>query len=166
MSCSSLRYAAGIADIALPDAQVVACEAFRPAALLEDFPGLFWYGIHSAEVLVSKMGSGCRHVRCIEHPLTDIVLGEWDDGRIGVLRGLRFEKSEFGCVVHTGAGTALGIAASTPPYYAIMLQQVLAFFETGISPIDIHETWDIIAFLEAAERSRARGGATVELERL
>jgi hypothetical protein len=161
MSCSSLRYAKGITDLVEPDAQVISCEAFGPAVLLEDYPGLFWYGIHSAEMLFSKMGPGCRSVRCIEHPLTDIVVGEWEEGRIGVMRGTRFEGGAFGCVVHTSTGAACGIAASTPPYYALMLQEVKAFFETGVSPIDIRETWDIIAFLEAAEYSRANQGRVI-----
>ena len=166
MSCSSLRYAKGIADLVEPDTPVISCEAFGPAVLLEDFPGLFWYGIHSAEMLFAKMGSGCRRVRCIEHPLTDIVLGEWEDGRTGVMRGTRFEGGAFGCVVHTGAGAACGIAASTPPYYAMMLEKVMAFFQSGISPIDIRETWDIIAFLEAAEASKAQQGTVVQTVRL
>jgi hypothetical protein len=166
MSCSSLRYAKGIADLVERDAQVIACEAFGPAVLLEDFPGLFWYGIHSAEILFSMLGPGCRSVRCIEHPATDIVLGEWEDSRTGVLRGTRFEGGTFGCVVHTPAGATCGIAASTPPYYALMLQEVMTFFKTGVSPIDIRQTWDIVAFLEAAEKSRALAGDPVVTARL
>ena len=161
MSCSSLRYAKGIADLTGGETQVISCEAFGPAVLLEDFPGLFWYGIHSAEILFSKLGPGCRSVRCSAHPLTDLVLGEWEDGRTGVLRGTRFEGGSFGCVVHTPAGATCGIAAGTPPYYALMLQEVLTFFKTGVSPIDIRQTWDIVAFLEAAEKSRALGGDPV-----
>ena len=63
MSCSSLRYAAGIADLVSADEKVLAAEAFGPAVLLDDFPGLFWYGIHSAEVLNLLMGAGCQQVQ-------------------------------------------------------------------------------------------------------
>ena len=163
MSASSLRYAAGIAELTTGVDHVLSCEAFGPAPLLDDFPGLFWYGVHSAEVLVSKMGPGCRKARCIEHPDTDLVIGEWDDGRVGILRGTRQGAYAFGCVVHTEDATRCGLAQSTPPYYAAMLQEVVAFLRTGSSPIDIRETWDIIALLEAAEKSRARNGEAVEL---
>jgi hypothetical protein len=166
MSCSSLRYAAGIADLTAPEARVISCEAFGPAAILDDFPGLFWYGIHSAEVLFAKMGPGCRRVQCFERGDTDVVIGTWDDGRVGVLRGTRFEKGDFGCVAHTDQGAACGIAQREPPYYALMLKAVVEFFQSGASPIDIRETWDIVAFLEAADRSRALSGKAVETVQL
>lgn len=162
MSCSSLRYAAGIADLDVAG-PVVSCEAFGPATLLDDYPGLFWYGVHSAEVLFAKMGPGCHQVECFERSDTDVVVGTWDDGRVGVLRGTRFEKGAFGCVVHSDQGTACGLARHDPPYYALMLEQVMAFFKTGISPIDVQETWEIVAFLEAAGKSRALGGQPVAL---
>ena len=166
MSCSSLRYASGIADLVSAGEKVLSCEAFGPAAVLEDYPGLFWYGIHSAEMLIAQMGSGCRQVRCIERPDTDVVIGTWDDGRTGVMRGTRFEKGAFGCVVHTDAGAKCALAGSEPPTYALLQQQMMTFFKTGNAPIDLGETWDIIAFLEAADKSKAQGGdpvATVAL---
>jgi hypothetical protein len=162
MSCSSLRYAAGLAGLA-EDTTVLAAEAFGPAALLPDYPGLFWYGIHGAEILFSFMGPGCASVRCVAYPDLDVVVGEWEDGRVGILRGTRIEDKQFGCVLHTADGTRCGVAGSQPPYYYLLLRQVIAFFQTGASPIDIRETLDIIAFLEAAEQSRADGGAPVAL---
>jgi hypothetical protein len=161
MSCSSIRYASGIAGLA-GDAKVFSCESFGPAALLDDYPGLFWYGIHSAEVLFSFMGAGCETVQCLHRPDTDVVIGAWADGRTGIMRGTRFEKGAFGCVVHTDQGTRCATAGSTPPYYYMLLQEVIQFFETGVSPIDIQETLDIMAFLEAADLSR-EGGGTIRL---
>ena len=161
MSASSLRYAAGIADLVPPDETVVSCEAFGPAAILEDYPGLFWYGIHSAEVLFALLGAGCQSVRTLAYPETDVVIGTWADGRVGVLRGTRFAKGNFGCVVHTDAGTRVGLAQSTPPYYAFLMQQVMRFFQTGISPIPVEETFAIIAFLEAADASKVQDGVAV-----
>lgn len=163
MSCSSVRYAAGIADLLEPGERVESCEAFGRAALLEDYPGLFWYGVHSAEVLFSFMGPGCETARCIGYPNTDLVVGEWRDGRLGVMRGTRLTHDEFGCVVHTDSATKVGLAKPQPPYYQLMLEHVVRFFETGRSPIDIRETLEITAFIEAAERSRDSGGSSVPL---
>jgi predicted dehydrogenase len=163
MSCSSLRYAAGIADLVQADAEVISCEAFGPAAILDDYPGLFWYGIHSAEVLFSFMGTGCVAVQCVHYPDMDVVIGEWDDGRIGILKGTRAGKSQFGCVIHTDQGAQFGVAQSRPPYYFFLLQQVTEFFRTGVSPIDIQETLNIVSFLAAADTSKAQGGARVSI---
>jgi hypothetical protein len=163
MSCSSLRYASGISDLVLVGESVLGCETFGPAALLDDYPGLFWYGIHSAEVLFSMMGTGCRNVRLIGNTQMDIVVGEWEDGRLGVMRGLRLSRGDFGCVVHTDGGTHLGLAESNPPYYAVMLLETMQFFKTGVSPIPMSETLEIIAFLEAAGRSRLEDGRSIDL---
>ena len=166
MSCSSIRYSAGISDIVGQDERLVSCEAFGPAPILEDYPGLFWYGVHSAEVLFSLMGVGCKAVRCISHQDLDVVIGEWEDGRIGVMRGTRLEDHAFGCVVHTDAGARCGIAQPKPPAYSLLLQRVVEFFQTGVSPIDIEETFGIMAFLEAANGSKERGGTVVPSESL
>jgi hypothetical protein len=162
LSCSSLRYAAGIVDLA-QGSKVLSCEAFGFAELLDDYPGLFWYGRHSAEILYSFMGTGCQRARCIAYPELDVVVGEWEDGRIGILKGTRLGKDQFGCVVHTEQGAECGLALSTPPYYALLMQQVVRFFETRTSPVEIQETLEIVAFLEAADSSRALDGAVVEL---
>ena len=161
MSSSSLRYSAGISDVVAQGEQVVSCEAFGPAAILDDYPGLFWYGIHSAEILFSFMGTGCKAVRCISYDDVDLVIGEWNDGRVGVVRGTRFAKGSFGCVVHTDAGVRCGLAQPRPPGYYCLLQRVIEFLEGGVSPVAIEETFGITAFLEAADRSREQGGKTV-----
>ncbi|MBN1352013.1 gfo/Idh/MocA family oxidoreductase [candidate division KSB1 bacterium] len=163
MSSSSLRYAAGIADLVDKNETIISCEAFGPAALLEDYPGLFWYGIHSAEVLFKFMGAGCKSVQCIDKKSVDVVIGEWHDGRIGIFKGTRFEKGDFGCVVHTNQGTKCGLAKHTPPYYFMMLQQVIGFFKSGKPPIPLKETYEIIAFLEAADASRKANGSAIEI---
>ena len=163
MSCSSLRYASGIVNLVDAGETVTFCEAFGPAALLDDYPGLFWYGIHSAEVLFAFMGEGCKTVQLVEKPGMDIIIGEWKDGRVGVMRGTRFDSRDSGCVVHSSGGTSFGLALSDPPYYAVMLQEVMKFFQTGISPITISETLEIIAFLQAADLSRDQNGKRITI---
>lgn len=151
MSCSSLRYAAGIHDlISDPTEAAQSCEAFGPAPILEDYPGLFWYGIHAAEMLFAFMGRGCAQARCVTTPAATVVVGEWRDGRTGILRGTRLERGDFGCVIHTRAATRLALAAATPPYYHALLTRIMEFFRTGLSPIPVEETFEIVAFLEAA----------------
>jgi len=161
LSCSSLRYAAGIVELVGPDEQLLSCEAFGHAPVLDDYPGLFWYGVHEAEMLFKFMGPGCERVRCLSHPHMDLVIGEWRDGRVGVLRGTRFGRAEYGCVVHTGAATRCGMAASEPPTFYFLLQKIVTFFATRISPVNIEETLGIVAFLEAANRSKELGGVAV-----
>ncbi len=173
-SCSSLRYATGLADaLAVAGAgQIAGCETFGPAPLLDDYPGLFWYGIHAAEMLFAALGPGCRQVQTLARPGVDVVLGDWvgcqggdlATERTGVMRGTRVGAREFGYVVHTAAGVRCGLADATSATTARLLADILAFFRSGRSPIDLAMTFEIIAFLEAAETSRAQGGRAMPLE--
>ncbi len=166
LSCSALRYAAGIAELAQAREEILACQAYGPAPILPDYPGYFWYGIHSVEILFLLMGAGCRSVRVLPSDTLDVISGTWQDGRSGVALGTRFEGYEFGCLVHTRAGARLGIARDKPPYYARLLQEIVRFFQSGQPPVDAHETYEIIAFLEAANQSWAENGAPVALSPL
>lgn len=166
MSSSSMRYAAGIAGLVTQDERVTCCEVFGHAPVLDDYPGLFWYGVHSAEVLFSFMGVGCKQVRCFPYKEVDVVIGEWDDGRVGIVTGTRFEDGEYGCVIHTDKGPRCGVALHTPPTFYFLLQKVIEFFRTGISPIRVEETFSIMAFLEAANRSKEQGGVAIPTESL
>jgi len=166
MSCSSLRYAAGIADMVKPGEVTLSCEAFGPAAILPDYPGFFWYGIHSMEMLFAFMGCGCKRVQCIPSRDVDVVVGEWQDGRVGVMRGTRVKNGAFGCTVHTDVCTHTALAGSTPPYYFCLLTEIMKFFESRVSPIPIEETFEIISSIEAADLSRDQGGSIVYTESL
>jgi hypothetical protein len=50
--------------------------------------------------------------------------------------------------------------------YGGMLREVLRFFRTGESPVSAEETLEILAFMEAADESRRRGGIPVALPAL
>ncbi|MGI6610900.1 MAG: Gfo/Idh/MocA family protein [Limnochordia bacterium] len=157
VSCSSVRYAKGLAELG-ENVDVLACEASGPAAILDDFPGLFWYGIHTAEVLYSKMGPGCKEVCTRKTPLADMVIGIWEGGRIGTLHGYRYAGlRDYAVTVYTSQGIQQGLRINQPPAYALMLDKILEFFRTGLPPIDSALTLELIAFLEAANMSRESG---------
>ena len=162
MSCSSIRYAMGINDLKQPEDVVYSCEAFGPMNLLDDYRDYFWYGIHSTEVLFAMMGKGCESVQVIPTAHADLLLGRWADGRVGSILGTRAGAWQFGCTIATDKVQKQAIASSAVPYYTMMLKEVVPFFQTGKSPLDIEETLEIIAFLEAASRSRAAGGALIK----
>jgi len=163
MSASSVRFSAGISGLAGPDETVGSCEAFGTMPILDDYPTYFWYGVHGADVLFSYMGKGCRTVQALHDDRMDLLVGVWDDGRMGTVRGMRFTEYHFGCSVFTDKGTRHGLAGSQPPAHALLLKEVVAFLQTGSSPVDGEETVQVMAFLDAAGQSLAAGGKVVEL---
>lgn len=166
MSCSSLRFAEGIADLRQSRSDIWACEAYGPAPILADYPGYFWYGVHSVEILFRMMGGGCRTVRTLTPGNVDLICGAWPEGRSGQVLGTHFPGYEFGCLLHTREGARLGVARDMPPFHACLAREIVRFFQSGESPVDPRETFEIVAFLEAANQSRAMGGTAVPLAAL
>lgn len=163
MTASAIRYAKGIEGILTDEETVTGCDAFGPMALLADYRDYFWYGIHSADVLYSFMGKGCRSVQTFNSENSDLLVGLWDDGRIGTIRGNRAGANNFGCTVTTNKITKSTVASGEIPYYAQLLKQIMPFYKSGKSPIDLAESLEIMAFLDAASQSRANGGKVVKI---
>jgi predicted dehydrogenase len=161
MSCSALRYAEGL-TLALVNEEkgaVIGADAFGPMELQPTQPGLFWYGIHTSDMLYRALGRGCKRVQAVrggeDH---DVVVGEWSDGRLGALRGNRQGNKKFGGAIHRVEGTDyVDIYASPKPYYASLLERVMAMFATGVPGIEPEETLEVVRFIEAANESRMTG---------
>ena len=161
-SSSSLRYveqAQAIRNGSI--GRVLGCHAYSPCALEPTHPDLYWYGIHGVESLFTVMGPGCESVVRVSTKDADVVVGTWNDGRIGTFRGMRNGKGGYG-------GEAFGerAIANIGQYsgYRPLVAQIVKFFRTGKSPVDIQETLEIYAFMEAADESKRRGGVPVKLD--
>lgn len=160
-SSSSLRYLKNAQLAANGEiGKIVGASTFSPCKLELTHPDLFWYGIHGVETLFTVMGTGCKKVSRIHSAETDVVVGTWEDDRIGTFRGTRSGKSGYG-------GTAFGENGilELGPYdgYKPLLLEIVKFFESGIAPVQPEETMEILAFMEAADESKRLNGAAVEL---
>jgi predicted dehydrogenase len=168
-SSSSLRFTDDVQGIKRDPRveQVLGAIAWGPATLEPHHPDLFWYGIHTVETLYTFMGPGCERVTRTHAPGADVVVGHWKDGRIGVMRGIRDGASPYGQVVFGPKAVVSTPAASNPAVkrssYHGLMSQVVEFFKTGKSPVPIDETIEIMAFMEAADVSKSRGGAPVSV---
>lgn len=161
-SSSSLRYMESVQEVIKGKiGAVLGADTFSPATLEKTHPDLFWYGIHGVEILFAIMGSGCKQVSRINTNDTDIVVGTWKDGRVGTFRGTRTGTHDYG-------GTAYGEKAnlSLGPFkgYDNLLVQIIDFFKTGKVRVQPEETIEIYAFMEAADESKRKGGASITLE--
>jgi predicted dehydrogenase len=163
-SSSSLRYAADIQAIKNSDKHggIQGAFTFGPENLEPHHPDLFWYGIHAVEMLYTLLGTGCEQVTRVKTDTGDTVVGRWKDGRIGTMRGVIKGKQEYGAVAF-GMKAVLGTPIPMASNYRPLLVEIVKFFQTGVSPVDPDETLEIMAFMEAADVSKARGGAPVPL---
>ena len=140
---------------------IVGCEVYGPCPIQPQQPDLMWYGIHAIEALYTIMGPGCETVTRVNTDGTDVLVGKWRDGRIGVMRGIRKEPHEYGITLF-GAKAVLR-SGSQRESYRPLLVEIAKFFRTRMPPVNQDETLEIIAFMEAGDISKARAGAPVSL---
>ncbi len=155
-SASSLRYVTGI-DKVVDGAygKVTGADTYSPMKLEETHPDLFWYGIHGVETLFTAMGTGCEMVTRISTPDTDVVNGIWNDQRVGTFRGIRSGEKGYGGTAFTEKKIV-----NLGPYggYNPLLKEIVKYFDTGKIPVQPEETLEILAFMDAADISKKKGG--------
>lgn len=161
-SSSSLRFSTGAQEIGKGKVgKVLGADAYSPSKYEKTHTELFWYGIHGVETLFTVMGTGCKSVVQVDSPNTDLVVGTWDDGRIGTFRGIHEGKQAYGGTVFGDKGVA---AIGNSGGYDPLLVKIIEFFETRIPPVSSQETLEICAFMEAAYESKKNKGVAVTIE--
>lgn len=161
-SASSLRYAPTVQALAQGKAgNILGADVFSPAHHEKTHMDFSWYGIHGVEMLFTLMGTGCKSVTRTHTPEADVVVGLWDDDRIGTFRGIRYSKIGYGGSVYGDKSieTLDGSGGYNP-----LLVEVVKFFNSGEAPVKPEETVEMFAFMEAADESKRQGGKVVTLE--
>jgi hypothetical protein len=156
-SSSSLRYGEDtLAARRGALGEVTQCETHSPASHEPTHSDLYWYGIHGVESLFTVMGTGCTHVRWSREDGKLKVVGQWENGRIGIFR----ESKGYG-------GQAVGKERSGPvgsyDGYRPLVVEIVKFFRTKMPPVSGQETLEIYAFMTAAEKSKRLNGAQVAI---
>jgi hypothetical protein len=160
-SASSLRFAGLGVLSATP---VKGAIAWGPGPFQEHQPlDLTWYGIHAAEILFTLMGPGCAEVTRPTSAQADVVTCRWQDGRLGTIRADR-PNSSFGAVAFHPNNEVQALP-SIRSGYAPLLREIVQFMTTRKAPVANAETLEIFEFLDAAQRSKEKGGLPVTLQK-
>jgi virulence factor len=164
-SSSSLRYGLEVQQIHEKQAEigkVVGADAYSPGPVHPRNPSLFHYGIHGLETLYALMGSGCSEVWAVSTEGVDVVTGAWSGGRVGTVRCTRAGAHSYGFTAFCEK-RVVSASINAGFIYLELLKQIVKMFETGKSPVDIRETLEIIAFIEAVMVSSRQNGTRVPL---
>lgn len=158
-SSSALRFSKNTVAIRNGEhGKVIGADCYSPAPNEPSHADLYWYGIHGVETLITIMGKGCVSVQAASTEGADAAIGTWEDGRLGVFRGIRDG-------VHTFGGTVIcekkAVQAGGYEGYGKLLENILHFFKTRELPVEIDETLDVYIFMEAVNESKRQGGKPV-----
>lgn len=132
--------------------------------------------LHSLETLYTIMGPGVATVSCVSTPLVESYTLTWSDGRVGTYRGIKQGAVKWSATVFGDKGVSVsgiyghgvpvkGIVPTQDKYtgYEGFARAMGPFFRGGEPPVSANETMEIYAVIDAAEKSKAAGGAPVKL---
>jgi len=159
-SSSSARFGGIATAMTFPDATGVI--VWGPGPLEpHHYLDLSWYAIHPIELLYTLMGTGCEEVSRMATDNSDDIVGRWKGGRLGCVRANR-PHGDQGAVVFRG-NKVLQSNRTMEDGYRPLLLEIVKFFQTGKAPVAPEETLEIIAFMDAAQRSKEAGGRPMRL---
>ncbi len=160
---SALRYGSPATVLAANATlgQITGCDVYAPCAVERHHPELFWYGIHGVECMYTLLGPGCREVTRVKTGDGDVVVvGQWQDGRVGIFRGQR-HGHDYGATAYGTKGIASAIRTDA---YDSLVVEICKFFVTRQPPVPNEVTLEIYAFMQAADESKRQGGVPVQLD--
>jgi predicted dehydrogenase len=139
-SSSSLRYSPIVQQVKSP--KMTGAITWGPASLeATHHLDLSWYAIHAIEMLYAILGPGCERVSRSFTEDADVIVGEWSDGRTGVVRTIRNSKAGYGAIAF--GSDKIRISEEEGAAYATMLGDVVEFFKTKQPPVSNDETLEI-----------------------
>ena len=158
MTSSALRYSEPFQAALQAEGEPFGIDCSGPMAIQPPQPGVFWYGVHTTEMLFTALGPDCLQVQAQTNDDHDVLVGTWRDGRLGTLRGNRVGSNQFSALLHFTDGIRfVDVASSAKPFYASLLEQITQFFLSGQSPIPLWDSLQIVNFMESANESRITG---------
>jgi predicted dehydrogenase len=181
-SSSQHRYSTGFAGMVNhPEVgRVIGCDVYGGWDAKAHPADQFWRPLHSIETLYTIMGGpGVVSVTCTSTPTAECITATWKDGRVGTYRGIKEGAVKYSATVFGDKGVSVsgiyghgvpvkGVVPTNDKYvgYEPLAAEIAKFFKTGVVPVQPAETLEIFALMQAAEESKAQGGAVVKLKNL
>jgi len=138
-SMSSLRLAPALAAACSQMARPLYTHAYGPFGRAPTGSSMVWYGVHTFEMLARADGAGVT------------VLVQYPDNRRGVVELADGAYVYGGCL--RDRQRAVPFVSDPGRIYSDLLEQVAQFFRTGVAPVEPEDTLEVMAMLDAAQRS-------------
>lgn len=163
-SASSLRFAGEVVGLpreAIGD--IVAIDATGPGELNTSMEGLYFYGVHTIEMVDALFGRpGVKRVRAVTSDARDLVDLEYADGRSARLRLERRGSYDFAATIH-GTKSLYQFKVNFAGVYDALIARMCQFFEGGPAPAGLREIVENVAVMAAGNRSIRENGAWIDV---
>jgi predicted dehydrogenase len=154
-SASSLRFATELEDACekMPDAKYVSI--YGPLGDAPAGSSIIWYGVHAFEMLQRVMGKGAVGVFARRDKAGVVAIVEYPDDRRGVVELTNEAYFYGGCLRDVEKGVQFSVDSGA--IYSKELRSIRDFFMGGKTPVELEDTLEVMAMLDAADRSVGSG---------
>ena len=130
------------------------------SSLVSAGPGdWFYYGVHAVEMLLTATDARPTRVHRHAYPERDVVVIDLASGPAAVVETLRDAAYVFHLTAYGAEGHASMEVKDALGFYSGEMRAFAEMVRTGIAPIPASRTLDVLAILEAGNRSAERGAA-------
>ncbi|NLE28311.1 MAG: Gfo/Idh/MocA family oxidoreductase [Phycisphaerae bacterium] len=150
-SSSSLRFVPQLVKACEEVPSPVYASIFGPLGGAPAGSGIVWYGVHTFEMLQRAMGRGAKSLFAYENADGVTAIVKYPGNRSAVAE-LRNDGWVYGGVlrmVETGTSYFVDMGRA----YSDLLVEIEKFFRTGKSPVEIEDTLEVMAMLDATQKS-------------
>jgi predicted dehydrogenase len=154
-SASSLRDVPQLAAACNSVPKPLFMHAFGPLSEAPAGSNIVWYGVHAVEMLERGMGRGATSVSAKKDGAGITAIVEYPGNRRGVVELNNGVYVYGGCL--RDQARAIPFVADVGQSFSTLLEQVARFFRTGRSPLELEETLEVMALLDAIQRSLEAG---------
>jgi predicted dehydrogenase len=150
-STSSLRLAPALGAACSQMPRPLFTHAYGPFGQAPAGSSLVWYGVHTFEMLERAMGPGAQSVLAKADGAGVTALVQYPENRRGVVELADGAWVYGGCL--RDRQRAVPFVSDPSRIYSDLLEQVAQFFRTGVAPVEPEDTLEVMAMLDAAQRS-------------
>ena len=155
-TASSLRFDANIVKAHEEMPQIDQGITWGPLGQAAAGSSIVWYGIHTFEMLEKIMGPGAIAVTTVPDRMGVVCTVAYGDGRRGVVQLTRGNGS-YGGVLRKDRENRMFTYVGGKHLYHNLVADIGRFFDGEYAGVPLHESFEIMAMLEAAEHSFQSG---------
>ena len=139
-----------------------AVASFGPCDLNSEYGGVFFYGIHQVDLLLTLLGADVRAVGVSRAPAGGAAVANlfWKDGRAAAMHCLPSHATGFQLSAATEAGNISAKLVGRGNPYLAGVRRFCRMFKTGREPVGHERILAPVAVLEAMQKSVRTGKLT------
>lgn len=155
ISASSLRFDANLVKACGEMPNPAQVNVYGPLGTAPAGSSIVWYGVHSFEMLERSVGRGAASVTVKMDGSGIVALVDYPDRRRGIVE-LTKNVWIYGGTLRDSK-TAISYSVAAENLYTSIMRNIAEFFRTGEADCHLEDSVEVMAMLDAAERSFKSG---------